>query len=46
MVLMALLAKSAVFDKAADIGGKVKKIDSLRLILPVLLSARHLFGLP
>jgi len=37
---------SKVFDKAAEIGDKVKKINSLRLILPVLASARHLFGLP
>ncbi|RKZ37393.1 MAG: hypothetical protein DRQ49_14125 [Gammaproteobacteria bacterium] len=34
---------SAVFDKAADIGGKVRNINNL---LPILLTARHLFGLP
>jgi len=34
---------SAVFDKAAELGDKVRKIGYL---LPILTSARHLFGLP
>jgi TolA-binding protein len=37
---------SKVFDKAADIGGKVRNISSLAPLVPILLSARHLFGLP
>jgi len=37
---------SKVFNKAADIGGKVKNIESLTKLVPILLSARHLFGLP
>ncbi|MDM8566570.1 hypothetical protein QUF74_13075 [Candidatus Halobeggiatoa sp. HSG11] len=35
-----------MFNKAADIGDKVRKVNNLKLILPILISARHLFGLP
>ena len=37
---------SAVFNKAADIGDKVRKINCLKLVFPILASTRHLFGLP